>query len=192
MGEAALRPEKPGGQRGDLAWSLSGRRPECVEEDVLDPPDVDEVEGQGAAACFFEPVGSVLLGQAQKLLSLPELGPGKVSGEEPFGEASDALAELLGLGDHVIRIPTGVGAELFGVVVVIGRATSGRLWEMGFDQPSLQEDAHQGAISANGDLLAEVASGDRVDGLLELDVMVWMDLALGPVRGVEALAHQRA
>lgn len=191
MGEAALRPEKPGRQRDDLAWSLSGRRPECVEEDVLYPPDVDDVEGQGAAAGFFEPVGSVLLGQAQKLLSLPELGPGKVPGEEPFGEASDALPELFGLGDHVVGIPAGVGAELFGVVVVIGGATSWRLWKMRLDQPSLKEDAHQEAISTDGDLLAEVASGDRVDGLLELDVMVWMDLALGPVRGIEALAHQR-
>jgi len=191
MGEAALGPEEPGRQRGDLTWCLRGRRAQCVEENGLDPPDVDEIEGQGATAGFFQPVGSVLLGQAQKLLSLTELGPGKVSGEEPFGEAADALGELLGLGDHVVWIPASVGAELFGIVVVVGRASSGGLWKMGLDHLPLEEDAHQGTIAANGDRLAEVACRDRVDGPLELDVMVRMNLALGPVRGVEAFTRQR-
>lgn len=190
MGEAALGPEKPGRQRCDPAWSLRGRPFERVEEEGLDPPDVDEVEDQGAAAGFFQSAGSVLLGQAQKLLRLTELGPGEVSGEELFREAADAFPKFLGLGLHVVGIPAGVGAGFFGVIVVVGRASSGRLWRMNLDQLSPEEDAHQEAISADGDQLAEVARGDRVGSLLELDVMVRMDLALSPVRRVESFIRE--
>lgn len=191
MGKAALAPKEPGGQRGDRSRAGLGRLFEGPEDDLLEPSNVDQLKGESALASLFEALAPVLLGQPNELLSLPELGPREVTGKELLHEAPDALAELLGLGNGGVGISPGVGSEILGIVVVVGRASSRGLWEVGLDQLPPEEDADQRTITADGDWLADVACGDRVGRLQELDMMIGMDLALGPARGVEAFSHQR-
>jgi len=190
MSEAALGSQEPGGQRGDRSRTWLRRLSEGSGDDVLEPADVDQVEGEGAVASLFDALTSVLLAQPDELLRLAKLGPWDVAGEELLHEATDALAELLGLGDHVVRIPSGVGAELLGVVVVVDGAASRGLREMGLDQLSPVIDTDQRPVPADRDLLPEEACGHRVGRLAELNLVVGMDLAFGPVRGVEALARE--
>lgn len=185
MGEAVLGPQEPCGQHGDLTWGLCGWLAQGTQKDVFHPLDVDEIEGQGSAAGFLDTVGTILLGQAHELLGLTQLGPGKVSGEELLGEATYVLSEFLGFADHVVGIPAGVGAKFLGIVAVIGRASTGRLRNMGLDQLTPEEDAHQGAISADSDLLATILGGNRVEGIAELDVVIRMNATLGPARRIE-------
>ena len=44
-------------------------------EDVLDPPDVDQVVVEGAAAGGIDPCVAVLVRQAEQLLRLSQVGP---------------------------------------------------------------------------------------------------------------------
>lgn len=192
MSEAALGSQEPCGQQGDLTRGLCRGFAQGSQQDVLHPLDVDDIEGQGPAAGFLQAMRAVLLGQAHEFLGLTKLGPGKVSGEKFLGEAADVSPELLGLADHVIGIPAGIGAEFLGIVVVVGRASSGRLRSMGLDQLTAEVDAHQVAISADGDLLAMILGGNRVEGLVELDMMIGMNAALGPMWRIEAFTNQRA
>lgn len=192
MSEATLGSQEPCGQQGDRARGLGRWFAQSPQQDVLHPLDVDHIEGQGPAAGLLETLRTVLLGQAHELLGLTQLGPGEVSAEELLGEAADARAQLLGLADHVVGIPPGVGPQLLGVVVVVGSASSGRLRDMGLDQLSLEVDAHQRTIPADSNLLAAILGGNRVEGLAELNMVIGMNAALGPVRRIEPVTDQRA
>jgi hypothetical protein len=153
MGEAAGRPEKPGGQRCDETGVRSRGLTERSHQDAFDPEDIDQVEGQSAAASLLQPRSTILLGQAHQLLSLPELGPGEVAGEKPLGQPADVRAKLLGLGHHIVGIAAGVGSEMLGVVVIVGRASAGLLRLVRLDQLSLVIDANERAVATNGDPL---------------------------------------
>lgn len=192
MSEAALGSQEPRRQQGDLTRGLCRGFAQSSQQDVLDPLDVDDLEGQGPDAGFLETAHTVLLGQADEFLGLTQLGPGKVSGEEFLGEPVDIAPEFLGLADHVVGIPAGIGAEFLGVVIVVGRAPSGRLRSMDLDQLTLEEDAHQRTISADGDCLATILGGNRVERLAELDMLIGMNAALGPARSIEPFSAQRA
>lgn len=74
---------------------------------------------------------------------------------------------------------------------MVGGAASGRLPLVRLDEFALGVDAHELAVAADRNLLAEVASRHGVERLLELDVVVGVDGALGPARRVVALAGQR-
>jgi len=100
-------------------------------------------------------------------------------------------AVLFGLADHAIRIAHGVGCKLLGIVVVVGGAATRRLPLMRLDQFSRDVDAHQLAVGADPHGVADVAGGHRVEGFLEADVMVGMDLTLAPVRRIEPLLGER-
>jgi hypothetical protein len=63
---------------------------------------------------------------------------------------------------------------------------------MGLDEPAPVIDPYELSVAADGDLLAQVACGHRVDGLLELDVVIGMHDTLAPGGSVEALSHQSA
>lgn len=192
MSEAALGSQELCGQQGDLAWGLCGWFAQSSQQDVLHPLDVDDLEGQGPDAGFLETARTVLLGQAYEFLGLAQLGPGKVSGEEFLGEPTDIAPEFLGLADHVVGIPAGIGAEFLGIVIVVGRAPPRRLRSMDLDQLTPEEDAHQRTISADGDLLAAIIKGNRVEGIDELDMLIGMNAARGPARSIEPFTAQRA
>ncbi len=186
-----MRSKEPRGQRDDPAGGFGCGLAEHPEKDVLDPPDVDELEGQGRDARLIEACGTVLPSEAQEFLGLAELAPGKVPAEQAFGEAPDGLAELAGFSDHVVRIASGVGLERFRVVVVVGGASSGSLDRVGLDELALEVDAHQGSIPAHEDFLAPERSRHRVESLAELDVVIRVDAALGPMGRVEPRFLQR-
>lgn len=157
----------------------------------LDPTHVDQVEGESTTARLLQPMAPVLLGQAQELLRLTELGPGKVAGEQGLGEAADTGAEFLGLADHVIGVPTRIGGEVFRIVLIIGRPSSGLLDGVRLDQLALEIDPHEGTISSDGDPFAEILGRYRIESLAELDVVVRMHCAVGPARGIEAIPGDR-
>lgn len=190
MGEASRRSQEPRGQRGDRGQGQGGRLAQGGEQDPLHPPYVDQIEGERAGAGLFQAGGAVLLAQAQQFLGLSEFGPGELPGEEFFGEAADAFPELARLGDHVVGIPAGVGAAILRVVVVVGGTSAGRLRRVDLDQLAAEEDAYQGAIAADDDRLAPVRRGHRVEGAAELDMMIGMNAALGPLRRVEPIAGE--
>lgn len=192
MSEAALGSQELCGQQGNLAWGLCGWFAQSSQQDVLHPLDVDDLEGQGPDAGFLETARTVLLGEAYEFLGLAQLGPGKVSGEEFLGEPTDIAPEFLGLADHVVGIPAGIGAEFLGIVIVVGRAPSGRLRSMDLDQLTPEKDPHQRTISADGDLLAAILGGNRVEGIAELDMVIGMNATLGPARSIEPFTAQRA
>jgi hypothetical protein len=121
---------------------------------------------------------------------LPELGPREVSGQQALHEATDVSSELPCLGDHVVGITSRVGREFLRVVVVVGAASARLLWRMRLDQLAPEEDADQGAIPTDGDLLAPVGGRDRVERFAELDVVIRVDQAVGPVRCVESFCGQ--
>ncbi len=54
---------------------------EVLNDDLLDPLDIVQVEGQGAAAGLIDSLPAVLLPQAQELLALAQLGPGELTGQ---------------------------------------------------------------------------------------------------------------
>ena len=157
----------------------------------LDALHVEELEVQGAAAGGVEPAAAVLVAEAQELLGLAQLRPREGSREELLGEAAHVLAHAPGLADHGLRVPHGVGRELGRVVAVVGRAAAGRLALVDLHALAGDVDADELRVAAHPDALAHVAGRDGVDGLLELDVVVAVDLALGPARRIEARALER-
>lgn len=125
MGEAARGTKKPRGQLDDGTGCRQGWLSQGSQKDGFDATHVDQLEGKGSVAGFLQPVATVSLGQTEEFLSLTELDPREVAGKECLGEASDARAEFLGLGDHVIRVPTRIGDEMLRVVLVVGGAPAG-------------------------------------------------------------------
>ena len=165
---------------------------EAVLDDVLEALHVDEVEGQRAAAGGVEAGEAVLVAEAQELLGLAQLRPREGPGEELLGEATDVLPLPLRLADRTIGIAHRVGGALGRVVVVVGGATALRDAAVGGDALAVDEDPDELRVAAHPHLLAHVAGGNRVKALPELDVVIRMDLGLGPHGGIEALGPERA
>ena len=136
-------------------------------------------------ASDFQASMAVLVGQAHKLLSLTELGPWKDAAEEKAHETADVGAEFLGLAHHTLRVAPSVGLELWGVVCVVGRSSSGWFSGVGFDELAFVVDAYERFIASDRDLLSHIVSGNRVQGLDELDVVVVMNGWLGPLGRIE-------
>ena len=72
---------KPGGQReGNLPSARLLFMGKGQKDHPFHSGHVDEVKVQGSLAGLLQPVLAVTLGQAEEFLSLPESGPGEVSG----------------------------------------------------------------------------------------------------------------
>lgn len=69
-------------------------------------------------------------------------------------------SEASALADHAVGITHGVGRELLGVVVVVGRATAGRLAGVGLDELAFEVGAHELAIDTDPDGLVQVLVRD--------------------------------
>lgn len=102
MGEVVRGPQEAGWRQEDELAGGGGGRPlglavEGALEDLLDPPDVVELEEERSATGGIEPLTAVLVGQAQELLTLAKLRPGEVAGQERLHEATDVRALALRL-----------------------------------------------------------------------------------------------
>jgi hypothetical protein len=106
-------------------------------------------------------------------------------------EIPDVLALLLSLLDHAIRVPHGIRRKLFGIVVVVGRATAGWLSLMGLDQLSTDVNTYKLAVPADPRCLSDIPSGNGVDRFAKADVMIGMDLVLAPRRRIKPLLLER-
>ncbi len=93
-----------------------------------------------------------------------------------------------GLAEQRVGVSPGVGSQLLRVVVIVGGAAARFDTRVGLDELALDVDAHQLAVAADPDAFADVTGRNGVEGLLELDVVVGVDLALGPRGRIEALA----
>ena len=194
VGEAACRSQKARRQQNELAAGrLVGTRgpAEPLLDDALDALDVDEVESEGATTGLVDRVPPVLVAKPQELLRLPELGPGKIAGEQQAHEATDVSAALLGLANHPVRVAHGVGRELLRVIVVVGGPPARWLSLVGLDQLSIDVDPYQPAVAAHRRGLADVAGRHRVERLAEADVVVAVDDRFTPLGCVEAVTLQR-
>ena len=139
----------------------------------------------------MEPRAAVLVGQPQELLALAQLGPGEVAREQLLEEAPDVSALAVALADQRVGVPARVGRELLGVVVVVRGALALAHGLVGLDALAVDVDAHELRIATHPHLLPHVASGNRVEALSELDVVVRVDFGLGPHGRVEAPGYER-
>ena len=92
-----------------------------------------------------------------------------------------------GLAQQGVGVSPSVGRQLLRVVVIVGGAAALLDTLVGLDELALDVDANQLAVAADPDAFADVTGGNGVEGLLELDVVIGVDLALGPDGGIEAL-----
>lgn len=162
MGEAARRTHELRGQLDDLALGGGqfGIILQAMVNDAFEATNVDQIERQRPAASAIDPRRTVLLGQADQLLGLAQLGPREGAGEQLPGEASDVCSTRLRLIDQALGITHGVGPLLLRVVLVVGVAAPGGPPGVCLDQRSPVVDAHQGAIAPHVNLLVEIAGGD--------------------------------
>ena len=81
MVEAFRRPEEAAGQKEDLALGGGGfvLRTQALLDDLLQAADIDQLETERSCTGLIDPLATVLLGQAEKLLCLAELRPGEGS-----------------------------------------------------------------------------------------------------------------
>ena len=159
-------------------------------DDLLDTSDVDELEEERSPAGGIESFAAVLVGQPQEFLALAELRPREVAGQHRLHEASDVGTLAPSLAEQRVGVSPGVGSQLLGVVVIIGRAAAFFDTLVGLDELALDVDADQLAVAADPDAFADVTGGNGVEGLLELDVVIGVDFALGPHGRIESLAAE--
>ena len=158
-----------------------GRRSgEAAEDDPFDALDVEEVEGERAATGPVETLASVFAAQAQELLGLAQAGPGPDPSEQSLHEASDSRPLGAGLADHPIDVAHGVVGAFRRVVGVDGASLALLDASMGRDEFVADVDADELRVAPHPDLFAHVTGGRGVEGLLELDVVIRVDLGLGP------------
>jgi hypothetical protein len=172
-----------------FATGFEGERElvEVLEQDGLDAADVDELEGQGAAAGEVETKPAVLGTETKELLGLAQLGPGHGSGEEFLGTLPDVGPMTLGLADHPLGITERIGSELSGVIVVVRGPATRRLSGVSLHQGSVHIDAHELGVAPDPGRTSEEGVGHGVQRLLEVDVVIGVDLVLAPEGGIEAL-----
>ncbi len=155
--------QEAGREQHELSRRLGvAERFEAVHDDAFETLDVDEVEGERAAAGRVEAREAVLVAEAQELLGLAQLRPREGPGEELLGEAADVLAVTPCLADHVLRVPHGVGRALGRVVVVVGGAAALGDAAMGLDALAFDEHPDELGVAAHPDALADVPGGHRV------------------------------
>ena len=86
-------------------------------QDALHAAHVDEVDGQGLAACVVEPLGRVALAEAYELVALAHLGPRQRTVEEALDEVSHRRSVLGRAALDALRRPQGVGGQLRRIVL---------------------------------------------------------------------------
>ena len=125
---------------------------------------------------------------AAELLRLAQVRPGEGAAEQLGHEAADMVADLVGLADHALGIAHRVRARApWGSRR--SRCTARRapgVHTIVTSSPSVV-GAHDLAVGAHPELAADVRGRQRVDGSVELEVVVGVDLALLPRRRIEAL-----
>ena len=160
---------------------------QVVPDDLLDTPYVDEIKGQCTATSLIDASGAVLLAQALEFLSLSELRPGERAREQGLHEFPYMFAPAFSFADQTVGIAHGIGCEFLGIVIVVGRATTGWLPFVGFDEFATDVDAYELAVTSHPSSLPDIPGGNRIKRLAEIHMMIGMDLVLAPEGRVEAL-----
>ena len=130
-----------------------------LNQDAFDATGINEVHLQGLPAGGVQAFGRVTLAQPQKLVALPDSGPGQVTVKEAFGELGHRWAQLGGATPDAVGRPEAVGTQLGGVVGGVGGAAAFGLAVVDLDQLALVEDAHQLQAQAYLHLLLRRAKG---------------------------------
>ncbi len=169
----------------------AGSRSRGRAEDALHTADVEQVEAKGARAGGVDARGPIADGEAQQLLRLAQAGPGEHAAEEPADELLYRGADLSGLAGTRLGIPQGVGGQGRRIVGVVRRPAPGRLGRVDLDQRAAVIDAHEAGVGPDLHALMQVARRHRVQGAVELDVVIAMDGGPGPRRPIEGCRRQR-
>ena len=164
---------------------------EPPQDDLLDAMHVDELEAERAATGRLQGGNAVAVDEAEELLGLAQLGPGERPVEKPRHEGAEVGAVAPRPVDQGLRVSHGVGRLLGGIVGIVGVPPPGRLGRTGLDELAAVVDADELRVTADVDRVPQIAMRHGVEGLAEADVMVRVDLDLGPARRVEALALER-
>ena len=157
------------------------------------PAHVDEVHVQGPAAGVVQTLRRVALSQADQLVSLADLGPGRGTVKEPVGEFGHRRSQLGRAALDAVGRLGGVCGEVGRVVLGVGGPAPLGLTDVGLDQAAPVIDVHQLVVRPDlHPLTRRTQSGrHRVQGLVALDVMVLVDLGVAPVRDLVGLAVPR-
>src|SRR5438093_137194 len=154
--------------------------------------NIEEFESQRSPTGGIQSVGAVALGQAKQLLGGTEAAPGKLTRQQLIGEVPDGWSKLTSSLAVEVGPAHGVRSFSVGIIVVIGRAPAARLALMGFDQLAVNIDADQRAICTDLNLrTGNPTRRDRIQRAINTDMLIGMNLTVGPVRRIKAPALER-
>ena len=158
---------------------------ESLLKNAFDSTNVDQFETQCALTGMVQAFGPIAFGQPQQLLCLTQAGPRKLPLEEFLRKDAGVLSDLLSLLAIEVRPPSGEWRSLGRIIGVVGGMFAGHLARMRFDELATVVDAHQGPIPADVHRASNPTRRQRVERLLETDVMIRMHFTLRPLRRVE-------
>src|SRR5262249_20876132 len=167
-GEAGMQ---DGGQ-AELAASFPSLVFEGALQHPLDADDVDHLELQGPAAGLLHALSAEALDQAEQPVDLAHPGPGQRVVEKPGRVDADLLSVTGGLPLQVLDVAHGVGALVLRQVLGDGAPAARGLTRVFAEQLTVLEDLDQTAVGARFHVLADAPTRNRVERLLDLDVMV--------------------
>src|SRR6185369_5820111 len=113
-----------------------------------DATDVDDFERECTLADRLDTTVTVLVAQTEQGIRLTHACPRQWPSEESLDESADVHALIFGLGQNGLYAAHGVARLANGIVVGIGRASTGRQTRVHFDQHGPEVDAHAGTIGA--------------------------------------------
>ena len=74
------------------------------------------------------------------------------------------LPSFLAWRNHTLRVAPGVGLELWGIVCVVGRSSSGWFSGVGFDELVFVVDAYERFVASDRDLLSHIVAWEPSTG----------------------------
>src|SRR6267142_2309624 len=158
---------------------------ECLLKNAFDSAHIQEFEAQCPFTGMVDALGPVAFGQTQQLLGLAQAGPRELPLKEFLRKSAGVLSEFLSLLAIEVGPPPGEWRSLVRIIGVVGGMFAGHLPRMCFDELATVVDAHQRPIPTDIHPAANPTRRQRVERLLETDVMVRMHFTLRPLRRVE-------
>ncbi len=178
------------GARGDR-WCQGGQVFGGLGQHRGDLSDRDDIQLQGARAGGIHRVGAVLAHQPDEPVNGAHPRPRQRVIQDPLGIDPDVFTRVRAGGDQLGDVPQGVGAFLRRQVLRVGAPGSGFPCRVGLDQLSAVIDLHQLGVGTDLDLGADVVPGHRIQGLVDLEVVVPVHLGVLEHRHVVVGRHRQ-
>nr|WP_163762433.1 hypothetical protein [Mycolicibacter algericus] len=138
----------------------------------------DDVEFQGAPAGGVHRGRTVAFDQPQQAVDLAHPGPGQLVVEQAFSVDADIWAVAGRGGDQPGQVPHCITGLVCGQISGVGGSPAYGLAGMGLDELSAVKRLDQLPVSAHRNSLSTKVFRDRVQGPINLNVVVTMNLGL--------------